>query len=346
MRLSAIALLVSVGIVLAGCGGGAEPRMRLGCYPTPTVGTTFPDPSALGTHSYAGSDKGGIVYTCRGGHIDLAHLRIAADWTMYYATLSFDCLMRNETEFSFKSKPAPSRYYVSIEYPRGWAEMPASEKERIARALSLKLGQYFGFVASTWHEIITWFGYKFVAVLPEFSSSFSWEDSYSNLLGTRLAAVAMQDRRGYDKAMTLGIDDELRSLGVQSAKTAKWAGEKVRGDWFSGRVVYMVKMKKKNFDIGLGDGYVTPTLVPGLSECRQAEAQSYPVPTLDGVGEYGFSVKLEISPKIWESGKIRKVAYGKGAKRGKRVEPAVHFPRIMSYIRQDAAKRLGSDVSN
>jgi hypothetical protein len=265
---------------------------------------------------------------------------------MYYTNLSFDNLMENKTSFSFKTKPAPSRYYVTIKYPSGWWVMPQSEREAIARELSFSMGQYFGYAASTWHEIITWFGYKFVAVLPEFSSAFSWEDSYSNLLGTRLAVAAMQDRVGYDEAMTIRLDDELRKLGVQSAKTAKWAGEKVRGEWFSGRVVYMVKMKKKNFDIGLEDGYVTPTLIPNLSECRNAVPQPYPVPTLDAAARYGFKVKLEISPKIWESKKIRNIAYGEEAKRGKRVEPVVHFPRIMSYIEQDAVKRLGPNVSD
>ena len=344
MRLAIVALLVS--LLLSGCGGGPEPRMRLGCYPTPTVGTTFPDPNALGAHSYAGSDKVGIVYTCRGGHIDLAHLRIAADWTMYLANISFDNLMKNNAEFSFKSKPAPSRYCVKITYPANWADMQQSERKRIAGELSLQLGQYFGYIASTWHEIATWFGYKFVVILPEFSSSFSWEDSYSNLLGTRLAIAAMQDPKGYDQAMTLGIDRELKNLGVQSPEAAKWAGEKVRGQWFSGRVVYMVSMKKRNFDIGLDDGYVTPTLVPGMSRCRQAAPQSYPVPTLDAAGKYGFGVKLEIRPKIWQAKKILKVAYGEGAERGKRIEPAVHFPRIMDYIRQDAVNRLGSNVSD
>lgn len=346
MRLFAVGLLVLVGLGLVGCGGGTEPRLRLGCYPTPTAGTTFPDPDSLGPHRYAGSDSKGLLYTCRGGHIDLAHLRIAADWTMYLSKMSYDHLMRNESSFSFTSKPAPSRYYVQIGYPARWAEMQPNERERVAREVSVILGQYFGYTASTWHEIVTWFGYKFVAFLPEFSSSFSWEDSYSNLLGTRIAAAALRGRLGYDEAMTLGIDGELAKLGVRSPKTAEFAGEKVRGDWFSGHVVYMVKMKKRNFDIGLGDGYVTPTLVPGLSECWGAEAQPYPVPTLDGLSEFGFSVKLEILPKIWESGKIRKVAYGEGVKRGKRVEPAVHFPRLMSYIRQDAVKRLGPKVSD
>ena len=331
---------MSLSLILSGCGGGPEPRLRLGCYPTPTVGTSFPDPNALGPHSYAGSDSKGMLYTCRGGHIDLAHLRIAADWTMYLRKLSFDCLMRNEMEFSFKSKPAPSRYYVQIEYPDGWADLPPNERERIGREVSLKLGQYLGYVASTWHEIVTWFGYKFVAFLPEFSSSFSWEDSYSNLLGTRIAVAALQDYKlGYDEAMTLGIDRELAELGVQPRRIADWAGEKMRGQWFRGRVVYMVSMKKRNFDIGVDDGYVSPTLVPGLSDCWGVEGKAYPVPTLDAVGEYGFSVKLEIAPRIRAKKKILRVAYGDGAKGDKRVEPAVHFPRIMDYIRRDAVRR-------
>lgn len=346
MRLSCIALLASVSLILAGCGGGTEPRLRLGCYPTPTAGTTFPDPNTLGRHSYAGSDSTGMLYTCRGGHIDLAHLRIAADWTKYLADMSFEKLIKNEKEFSFRSKPAPSMYYVKIEYPDGWLDMEAKERRKIAREVSLGLGRYFGYVASTWHEIVTWFGYKFVAFLPEFSSSFSWEDSYSNLLGTQLAIAAMQDPNGYDHAMTLGIDRELKTLGVQSPQTAKWAGEKVRGDWFSGHVVYMVKMKKRNFDIGLDDGYVTPTLAPVAGECWQAKPQSCPVPTLDEVSQRGFRVRLEIRPKIWASKKILKVAYGEGDKRGERVEPAVHFSRIMDYIREDAVKRLGANVSD
>jgi len=346
MRVLTIALAVLLTISLVGCGGGPEPRLRLGCYPTSTVGVHFPDPANLGSHSYAGSDNGGIVYTCRGGDIDLNHLRIAADWTMYYTHLTYDSLMENKTEFSFKSKPARSRYYVTIQYPSGWAEMPKEDKERIAREVSLGLGPYFGYAASTWHEIITWFGYKFVAMFPEFASAFSWEDSYSNLLGTRLAVEAMQDKRGYDEAMTDLLAQELSKLGVQSPETAKLASEKVRGEWFSGKVVYMVKMKKRNFDIGIDDGYVTPTLLPGVSECRDAQAQSYPAPTLAVARKYGLGVKLEISPKIWESGKILKVAYGEGNERGERIEPEVHFPRIMSYIREDAIKRYGPDVSD
>ena len=347
LKCLSIGLLVLVVLGSAGCGGGAEPRMRFGCYPSATVGTSFPDPRALGRHGYrsAGTEKNGIVYTCKAGQIDLAHLRIAADWTKYLAQLTYECLTRNDSQFSFRSKPAPSRYFVQIEYPKGWGDMPREERERIAGEVSLELGQYFAYTASTWHEIVTWFGYRFVGFLPEFASSFSWEDSFSNLVGTRIAVAALRDSEHViDEAMTLAIDRELGELGVQSRRTAELASEKVRGEWFTGQVVYLVNMKKRNFDIGLDDGYVTPTLVPGLSDCWEAQAQRYPAPKLSAADKYGFKVKLEIEARIWEADKILSVVYPEGKAGRKRIEPAAHFAKIMDYIRQEAAVRYGLDA--
>jgi len=347
VRIFGIGLLVLVVLGSAGCGGGTEPGMRFGCYPSATVGTSFPDPQALGRHGYrsAGTEKNGIVYTCKGGHIDLAHLRIAADWTKHLAQLTYECLTRNDSQFSFRSKPAPSRYFVQIEYPKGWGDMQREERERIAGEVSLELGQYLAYTASTWHEIVTWFGYRFVGFLPEFASSFSWEDSFSNLVGTRIAAAALRDsEHEFDEAMTLAIDRELGELGVQSRRTAELASEKVRGEWYAGQVVYLVNMKKRNFDIGLDDGYVTPTLVPGLSDCWEAQAQRYPAPRLGAADKYGFKVKLKIEARIWEADKILSIAYPEGRAGRKRIEPATHFAKIMDYIRQEAAVRYGLDA--
>jgi len=335
-RLSWAVLLVLSGLLLgAGCGGGPEPRMRFGCYPTRTIGTNFPDPNDLGKHGYrySPSEKIGIVYTCKAGHIDLAHLRIAADWTAYLTELAFECLRNNQAGFSFKAKPAPSRYFVSIDYPQGWKNRPVEDREKVAREVSLEIGQYLAFTATTWHEILTWFGYKFTGFLSEFASAFSWEDSFSNLLGTRIAAAALRDDKDdFDQAVTREIYRELESLGVRSRKIAKQASEKVRGQWYSGRIVYFVNIRKRNLDIGLDDGYVTATLVPGIEGCEGAAAQSYPVPRLELARRNGFAVKVEIEPRVWEQKKIFRVLFPHGASRKKKVVPAVHFARIMEYI--------------
>ena len=89
-------------IFLSGCSLGG-PRHRLGCYPTSTPGTRFVSADKLGRHSYAFGpfETNGITYTCKGGHIDITHLRIGADNTRYIASKLYKGLINNQTEFSF-----------------------------------------------------------------------------------------------------------------------------------------------------------------------------------------------------------------------------------------------------
>jgi len=322
-----------------------EPRVRIGSYASSTIGTNFLGLD-LGSHGYgfSASEKNGVVYTCKGGFIDIAHLRKAADWTAYFAAKTFKHLMNDETEFSFKMKE-PSLHFVHIEYPAYWQDFPRREKKQIASDISISLGQYLAFTAATWHEILTWFGYKCTGIYSEFPSAFSWEDTFSNLLGTHLAVIALNDsNHTYNDAMTLAIELELKKLGIQSGETAKQTAEKLKGIWFSGDLPLFVMIKKRNFDIGLDDGFITPWIVPG--NCKGTHARSYPVPTLQMLDEYGFSVKYEIEPREWEKSKILRVVYPNKEKRKKRLEPATHFGQIMAYIKKKAIKQYGHDVNS
>ena len=76
------------------------PRLRFGSYPSSTLATKFLG-ADIGTHGYyyTYSEKNGIVYTLRGGHIDTAHVRIAADWTAYLSALTYKHVMDNESGF-------------------------------------------------------------------------------------------------------------------------------------------------------------------------------------------------------------------------------------------------------
>ena len=58
----------------------------------------------LGKHGYKSQpgEKNGIAYTCRGGDIDVIHVRIAADWTAYLATKAYKTLMNGKPGFSYK----------------------------------------------------------------------------------------------------------------------------------------------------------------------------------------------------------------------------------------------------
>ncbi len=317
-----------------------KPRGRIASYAGPTSGTNFIGED-LGLHSYKfnSSERNGIVYTNKAGHIDIGHSRKVADWTAFLASKTFKNLMKNKTKFSFKLKE-PSLYFVKLTYPENWEELP--KKEHIAYDISIKLGQYLAYTAATWHEILTWVGYKSTGFLPEFSSAFSWEDSFSNLLGAYLAAKALQDNEHeYNEAMTIVLSQELEKLGIQSREVAKLASESIRGKWFSGNSLF-VNIKKRNLDIGIDDGYVTPTIISNVCTFESARPQPYPVPNLDFLSEYGFSVKLEIEPRVWESKKILEIVYP--YRNGKRIQPSIHFAAIMDFI-QKQAKEFGYDTT-
>lgn len=326
-------------------GLDASPRIRVGYLPSPTLGTVFIGPQDLGKHGYWPnfSEKNGLVYTCKAGHIDIGHTRKATDWTVFLAAKTFQNIKKNETEFSFRLYE-PSKYFVRFTYPENWKDLPQKDKEQIAYDVSIGLGQYLAFVVTNWHEIITWFGFKSKGFEPESPSAFTWEEIFSNLIGTHIALIALQDtEHTYNEAVTLALEKELQKLNIQSSHTSRRAAESVRGPWFTGDFFYII-MKKRNLDIGLDDGFVTPSLVPSVSECEGAEPQPYPVPDLDFLSEYGFSVKFEIEPRIWEANTILNIAnFGRNPKR-KRVEPVIHLAPIMDYIRKDAVKKYGPDV--
>jgi hypothetical protein len=310
------------------------------------MGVRYPDPFALGNHSYGfgPSERNGIVYTCRGGHIDITHLRKLADWTAYLAWGLHEALLENRTQFSFRVRE-PSLYHVGIEYPAGWSTLAAVDKEAVARDVAVELAQYLAYNCGAWHEILTWFGFRGIGIWPEYQSAFSWEDNYSNLLGCRIGAAALRDPdRGFNEAMTALLEAELRALGVQAKPMAFRAAEAVRGWWFSGGL-WSCRILKRHFDIGLDDGIVTPWLVPGLAECGQAVPQEYPAPALSSVLERGFSIRFEIEPREWERTEILRIVRGDN-RRIDRIEPAGHFGPILEYIRGQAVARYGPLVDN
>jgi len=347
MRLLARMGTLLVLLTAVGCQDGLPPRVRAGCYPTSTVGAPFVNPDKLGRHGYRFnlSEKNGIVYTCRGGHIDLAHVRIAADWTAYLTRKSLRHLTEGDRQFSYRPAIDQSRHYVELTYPADWAERSQAQRETAAREISQALGPALAFNMTTWHEILTWFGYKCIGLPTAFPSAFSWEDSYSNLLGTVLAVRALADHEhSFSEALTIALNNELDYLGAVPAAVARQATDQVKGVWFTGAILMLMDIRKRNLDIGLDDGRVTPTLLPTVSECGEVTPVSYPAPSLEVLAQYGFAVKLTIEPHEWEAGAIRAVAYPDAKPRPKRIDVAAHLGPIMDYIEVDARRRYGPQV--
>ncbi len=316
-----LVLAVAVGLLLsaAGCTG---PRARLGYIPTATFGVPFPDPEDIGSHSfnYSPFESGGIVYTCRAGHLDIDHIRVEQMRKL---------LTDRVEQFSFSLAGETSTHWITLTYPDDWDSRP--DKAAVIEEIAYTAGPYFVYTATVWHEILTWYGVHFMGIEPEFNSAFSWEDLYSNLLGIHLSLEAQRDpEHGYNKAMTLALERALQRLEVQSGKTAKAASDSVRGQWDTGNLV--PDMKMRNFDIGL-DGSVTPVLIPDVAACPSPEPAPLEVPTLDVLKQFGLTVTYQIKPNVFEQGAIYRDAGEK------QIFPEKHFPILLEAMKQQAAEK-------
>jgi len=329
--------IASIGLIICvnGCKLGG-PRTRIGTLPTPPPGPRFADPDNLGKHSYQFNpfETNAIVYTCKAGHLDITHIRYNADHTRHLIRKIRKTMLKKGDGFTFRLSIERTRHKVKFGYPEYWDNLSHHEKKMFADAIAFEIGPYLSYNATLWHEILTWFGVHFIGFEPEFNSSFSWEDIYSNLLGTKLAVEAMKDtKHSYNKAMTLVIDRKLKELGAQPRAVAIQASEKMRGKWYSGFL--FVDMLRRNMDVGIDDGFVTPTLVPGF--CPGVEPELLGVPTTDILSKYGFSMDYKIYPNEWEKDEILRVIYPNGD--GKYATPEKHFSILMRYIRREAVEK-------
>ena len=326
----------SVMIAAGGCGLGGGPRPRNGYSPT-TGGVPFPDPERLGNHSYGPGfgEASGIVYTKRGGSIDIDHVRGAADIARHAYDLSRSALLKGKKKFSMSP---PFEYYsnnVEFKYPENWGTLSVKEKTPIATEVSLQVGHTVGYNSTLYHEMLTWFGTRFL-LIPEFYSAFSWDDIYSNLVGATLAMEAVQDPNlSYNQAMTKLLDEEMKTLGALPRAEAIKVTNSVKGKWFRGGAVFP-SVLRRNVDAGLDDGYVSPALIPGVSD---AEPLDFAAPALDSLEKYGFEMAYTISSAHGADRKMRKIVQTKGP-----LEPRKHFAAIMEYIKKEAVEKYGFDI--
>ncbi|MCE5185909.1 MAG: DUF4056 domain-containing protein [Planctomycetaceae bacterium] len=336
-----VTTLALIAGLLSGCGSQGQPRLRISSYFGSVSGMECADPASLGRHNYATpwSEKNGLIYTCRGGFIDLGHVREAADRTVYAANLIYNNVMKGKVAFSFHIIEK-SEYQLMLTYPEDWYVRTESQRQQAARELSLNLGQYVAHNSLIWHEIITWYGYASTGLFSEQISSFSWEDTYSDELGTLLAVEAMRQSRPYDQAMTDVLYKKLRELDAQPPEVTSMACKQVYGHWFEGGFYFFVKMYKRNFDVGFRDGQVTPWLVPGVCSNTVVPAPCV-VPSLTDQALQGFKAALTLKPKILEQSHIYNAL---AADHGTAIRPDKDFPLLLNHIMEQAREKYGSGV--
>jgi len=177
----------------------------------------------IGSHHYLGapSEENGIIYSRRGGFIDMGHLRDQADWTAYLYTQLKENKSKGEMSMVIGREGGEKTLNVNL---------PAS----LTNSDLIQLAGKIAYDLSVWHEIATWFGASTIPFVPERYSSFSIEDPYSNLLGVTIGIKAIQSDLPYEEAVTTIIRETLRNLDVVSNKAETiLAMEAVRNIWWT-----------------------------------------------------------------------------------------------------------------
>ena len=335
-------------VFLASAGCNVTPNIRRGSLATTTLGIPiihprppFLDPDHLGSHSYFPNplEKNGIVYTCDGGHIDIAHVRANADDERYLVGKIYDCLVHEKSKLTFGLAFEQSRHIVEITYPDNWSQLSKKQREQAAHELSLEAGEFVTFYATLWHEFMSWFGVRFAVIDPQFNSAFSWEDVYSNALGLKIGIEALRDtKHSYNKAVTIALNEELKRLRPVPRKKAIELTESMRGIWWKGN--HVPDMLRRNTDIGSDDGFISPVLIPDA--CKNAQPRLLLAPRLDRIKANGFTLKYTIIPVYFEGNKALKIAHPDG--KNKVIEPVKDYPKLIDHINKEAVEKYHYDV--
>ena len=179
------------------------------------------------------SEKNGLIYTCRGGFIDTAHVRDYADWTLFWATT---IARSSVTGATIELPPEGGKRRVIIR------PLPHELIERYGlRQTAIGLAQWMAFQLSVWHEIATAYGWASIDLYPEYVSAFSPEDLYSNLLGIKIAGgiLTQSDSAAaenlYDQDMDLWLQTTLRYLQPVSVAAGEAAAYLVDGVWWDSK---------------------------------------------------------------------------------------------------------------
>jgi hypothetical protein len=186
----------------------------------------------LGRHAYATVvpevEGNGLVYTCRGGWIDVAHVRENAD-VVLYLTLSFAPILGEGGTVRISGHGAPTTIVLDPLPASAWEDDPLRVASLLAAWVTWRIG--------IWHEVATWWGYQMIAGFSEQPSAFSPEDLYSNALGIRLGRAVIEAGRFesdavYQTAIAAYVHEALVRLGAVDRETARSIMHALDGRWW------------------------------------------------------------------------------------------------------------------
>lgn len=251
-----------------------SPTMRLGTMPfnvwySPMIALGIND---LGHHAYVapgvpGNWKNetsrGTLYCAEAGFVDIAHVRNAIDLTRYVFAHVSTSLYDGIDELEMVAAE-PDVYRIRFTPPDEWrnlAERQDVSPETLAevREASIQIAGRIAYLMTTWHEVVTAFGYKGMWVIPEEPSAFSYDDAVSHRIGIDAAMRALRfddNLAHFDKTVTATLFDTLIELGVLPAEELEKRIKLAEGTWWRGGQPVL-----RIVDLGMDDEPLVASLV-------------------------------------------------------------------------------------
>jgi hypothetical protein len=189
--------------------------------------------SGFSLDPFASVENTGMIYTCRGGIIDVSHIREEVDWMAYFIA-KIDRYLGEEVVAELPREGAGRSFHL--------AAIPDEFIERHDRkALVVALAQWTAYQLSIWHEIAQWYGVAMWDVIPETNSGFSPDDPYANVVGIRLFddldyEEVLQSEATFGLAMEKAILAVIEDLGPLDRKGSVAAMEATDGLWWDSTV--------------------------------------------------------------------------------------------------------------
>jgi len=342
------------------CAFGVDLKVELHRVPIPGVElTNIADPAALGRHRYdngyismraddprgiVDDERNGLVYTCRGGFIDLAHVRDNADNTIAIAA----ALARGlETGTTLTVPPQGGTIRIRLR------PVPADAIRRHDRMqLAVAGAEWAAFQLSVWHEIATFYGYAALPEWPEKISAFSPEDLYSNQLGVRIAGAIVLAKQAasdleYDVSMDAWIAGTLKRLVALPPAGSRAAMRAVDGLWWDSakRIPDWTLVRRRQFETVILRPWRIEDTTPGahgpaapLAACRDAEAP-LALQVADGFAGVPFRDHLTVEADVDDA--LVQAGFPL-PQRGGRLVTQEDFRMIIDAIRAENARFFGA----
>lgn len=286
---------------------------------------------------FATSENNGLVYTCRGGFIDTAHVRDYADLTLF---LTMKFILQLERGVTFELPGDGATRVVQL------APVPPEVIAQHGRwTVAIALAQWTAWRFSLWHEVVTWYGLESVRGFSEKASAFSPEDLYSNALGIRLAGGILsrgvvRSRADWDGQMDAWLRQALVRLGDLPEKTGRAVMRQLDGRWWdSGRTLPDFRLvKRRNFELStpIRPWRLEDTGGPlDVAVANLCSAGPLPLPLPEQLGEQPLSSFLSLRFVVgpWAPPEFQLAA--------DRTVPLDDLPRRIDEVRRAAREALG-----